>query len=622
MKEQPSSGFLASVRRFFKSHPSIGMAVTACIAVLALVAALAVNVPVETPQEETAKPTTPTIPQGEVTHAPGTVEAKLSALRKLVFADKNIDDALKQSMGYANKTAPFAVFFSVSDGKTKARVVSGVGQSMAEAWLAAESALSALGQREEYRVVWIKADVVNHMEQVAAEDLPKHIEPCRENGFTYGIAMDDGFEMALLEAEISAAEIIDYETDTLNLPNANIYLANADRKGISMLSDNLLLFTTKGYFCDGTDTAYPLATDRVFQGQRTPEDVDKEDALSFVESSVDFLLDNMEDNGQFLYGYYPANNRRQSGYNLMRHSEAIWALCLKQAQSKTASLQLSIDKAIAHLESQVQVKDNRAFVCQTEANEIHLGGNAMAVVALTAYADVFETERYDKLIEQLADGILYMQQEDGGFCHLWNAADLTEKADSYSGYYDGQATFALARAYTRTKEVKYMVGMRKAADWMIANNYGERNDQWVTYAMNELTLHLPHEEYFKLGLQPVIEGLSALKNVSASAPYYFELLTTSYEMRLRLEEKNLFPTLQQQVDKAALAEAIKERAKRTLVGRFVPETAMYMEYPARVMHQFYKREDRFRIRLDDLQQSICGYTAYAQLCDQWNSTKG
>ena len=88
---------------------------------------------------------------------------------------------------------------------------------------------------------------------------------------------------------------------------------------------------------------------------------------------------------------------------------------------------------------------------ERKSDETKLGGNAIAIVTLSTYAAVFDSDRYDKLIAALANSVLDTQEEDGSYYHVLSFPDFQRKERDRIVYYDGEATFALARAYSITK---------------------------------------------------------------------------------------------------------------------------------------------------------------------------
>ena len=56
-----------------------------------------------------------------------------------------------------------------------------------------------------------------------------------------------------------------------------------------------------------------------------------------------------------------------------------------------------------------------------------------------------------------------------------------------------------------------------------------------------------------------------------------------------------------------LIDAIFYRANIQLDGVFYPEISMYFENPKRITNAFYVRNEKFRIRIDDIQHNINVY---------------
>lgn len=611
---------MTTIRRWMREKPRQAVAAASAVALVALSAGALLSAPKQTDVPPPAD--TPQTSETDIFHAPGSLDAKLAALKKAAISDSKINETLKKNMGYQSEQAPYVVFFSATAGKDRAMVVSGTGKTVEAAWKAAEEALQSYVKTQDKRMRWVRADVVTHVEMVSSASLAETLADYREGYFRQGIAFDGAFKHALLEAELNAASVIDYEEHSVSLQNANIYLANAGREGVSVMPNTVLLFTTAGYFCDENDDVVTLSTEGSSYGRREVEAVDKDMAIDLVTGGERYLVSALRNGGRFFYGYLPASNRKLVNYNMVRHCGTIWSLCQAQQLTGDDTLQLSIDQAIEYMKAFIATKDSAAYVLSDEKDEISLGANALAILALTEYGQAFDTKEYDDLVTQLAAGILSMQNSSTGqFTHVLNS-DYTVKKAFSTVYYDGEATFALVRAYARTKEERFLDGAKKAADWMVEEKYEQHGDHWVAYAMNELTKYAPDEAYFTLGLKNAQENMEAIRRRQTTSPTSLELLMATFEMVDRIETGKIKVGYLSSFNEKVLFKAIGERAQIMLDGYFYPETAMYMVYPQRVAYTFFVRQDRFRVRIDDVQHNMGAYYAFIRNYEKWQKAAG
>ena len=161
-------------------------------------------------------------------------------------------------------------------------------------------------------------------------------------------------------------------------------------------------------------------------------------------------------------------------------------------------------------------------------------------MTLSTYAAVFDSDRYDKLIAALANSVLDMQEEDGSYYHVLSFPDFQRKERDRIVYYDGEATFALARAYSITKDSRYLEAAEKALDYFIKNDYTRFCDHWIAYAVNEVTIHDPKERYLNFGLKNANDNLNKIFNQDTTFHTFLELLMAAFSLYERIKEKNIF----------------------------------------------------------------------------------
>ncbi|WP_223155588.1 BapA/Bap/LapF family prefix-like domain-containing protein [Acinetobacter baumannii] len=128
---------------------------------------------------------------------------------------------------------------------------------------------------------------------------------------------------------------------------------------------------------------------------------------------------------------------------------------------------------------------------------------------------------------------------------------------------------------------------------------------------NELTKICPEEKYFIFGLNNYLKHFIFIRNRKTTYATLLEMLMAAYKMVNRLKEQG-HNALFEQAYMSELKKLIMFRAEFQTTGFFYPEIAMYMARPDKILHAFYVRHDRFRVRIDDQEHNLSGYIAYVK----------
>src|SRR5690606_25015885 len=110
--------------------------------------------------------------------------------------------------------------------------------------------------------------------------------------------------------------------------------------------------------------------------------------------------------------------------NTLRHASTTYAMVEAWEVTRDAPLKAAIDRSLRRLCGALiqtcRLPDGTEAACLVDVgNEVKLGGNAVAILALSKYAAVTGTKAHHPTMEKLALGIRYMQdQETGAFSHV------------------------------------------------------------------------------------------------------------------------------------------------------------------------------------------------------------
>jgi len=498
-----------------------------------------------------------------------------------------------------------AVFISVCDKAQRARVFTGTGSTPEAAWNAANTAAETAVKRQKLQPVWVKADAVYLSEQIPMADLAQILSESTFGSFRYGAAFDSKFEVALLEAELNSAGIYDYEAGCVNEKALEAYTKEIGRTSVKSLPDTVTVFQCAGWICDEDGTVTMLNTD----GRRRSAGVEAEQAKQLALWGTDYLAKQLTKDGTFPSAYAPMDGTAQDAADMQHQAAAIYAMLRGYCLYPDSALAEKIDLAVETLKKQITVTDDLAFV--RSGDQLPLGADGMAILALTEYDTVFQKQTHRELCLQLGNGMLSRMDGEGCFTHVLNSA-LQPQTDFVSVTYDGLAVYALCRLYDVTGEASWLDTAKTAADRFIAEGYAFYQDPWVTGSVSELTRHTDKVEYEAFVLQCAANLMDS--SAQRNSANQVTLLQLVYAMNAydRMLSRGITVS---GFDTGAFLTAIRNRSAATLNSCFLPEFAMYMPQPETVLGSYMTRSAQFDIHTEDVVMGILAYDQYRSSYD-------
>ncbi|MFX8859663.1 BapA prefix-like domain-containing protein [Acinetobacter baumannii] len=341
----------------------------------------------------------------------------------------------------------------------------------------------------------------------------------------------------------------------------------------------------------------------------------KQHFRDLIEKNAAFLHSQIQENGKFIYGYFPAYDRDIRNYNTVRHCTSLYALLETFEVQDKPEYWPKIVAAIQYaLTTFYKEKDPiTAFMIDGKEGEleIKLGANAAAILMLTKYQEITGKDDYLKYAEKLAHAILELVDPDGLTTHVLNYPNYDLKEKFRIIYYDGEAALALLRLYQINQDKRLLDTVKLMFENFIHKRYEKYHDHWLSYCTNELTKICPEEKYFIFGLNNYLKHFIFIRNRKTTYATLLEMLMAAYKMVNRLKEQG-HNALFEQAYMSELKKLIIFRAEFQTTGFFYPEIAMYMARPDKILHAFYIRHDRFRVRIDDQEHNLSGYIAYVK----------
>lgn len=523
-------------------------------------------------------------------------------------------------------TGTVRLALSISDHRHRAEVQFFQGSSFNQAWQPLAETLAATPV-----VSWVRIEAIQAIQKITLSQLQQQLKAMpRMNYWRQGISFDGEFQTALLEMEINghgffkpgsshkigktpSASWIDFDA-------IQRYLHRRNKSEISQLNQvtHVWTFLTAGIFFDG-EQIRPLNRKAAVRGIRQLTSLNQ-DLKTTIAAGEQFLQRQIKEDGQFIYGYYPAQQKILSSYNTVRHFSSIYALLeaidFTKDHKALSATKRALQWGIEHLTT---VEQGARFVVEQRRNatpELKLGAQAMLILALCKYQEVTHEATFSPVMQETYRGVTRFLQPSGQFNHVLNP-DLTVKEAFRIIYYEGEITFALTRFYQLTHDDEVAQLVQKTLDFMVAHHYGKYHDHWLAYAINEALQIFPtNRAYMQMGLQNVFDHLNFIAQRDTAYPTLLELLNAAVKMTDVIKQTGNDDLLEP-YDLARLHQVWRYRAGyELLTGSFQPELAMYFYYPEKFIGGFFARHDRFRTRIDDCEHFLSGLINYYDYANQ------
>ena len=251
-----------------------------------------------------------------------------------------------------------------------------------------------------------------------------------------------------------------------------------------------------------------------------------------------------------------------------------------------------------------------------EDGSVKLGGNGLAIIALSKYTELTGDRKYLPYMIELSRWIKLAQNDSGEF-FIHKAFYPSGKVDNFkSGYYPGEAILGLLRLYRLTSDESLLDTAEKNALYLI--NIRDKDvppeklnhDHWLLYALNELYRERKKDIYLKHAF--LIS--SVIIEAQNRTPEYPDWLGSFYKpprstpTATRIE--GLYAACQlardfgTDEDVSKILEAMKLGISFQLQTQVRPENAIYLKDPHFSTGGFRRSLTSFEIRIDYVQHNI------------------
>jgi small neutral amino acid transporter SnatA (MarC family) len=195
-------------------------------------------------------------------------------------------------------------------------------------------------------------------------------------------------------------------------------------------------------------------------------------------AAANWLIDNQNPDGTWLYEYDRATDATSGEYNVVRHAGVLSSLYQAGARDIDGAIE-SADRGLAWALENVVERDDWAAV--TSGSRIQAGTNALLLAALVERRLATGEPTYDPFMEQLGGFLRSQVEPSGALLAYYDIGPDRARPDTYSIYYTGEAYWALGRLHL----VDPTAGWGDTADLIgnyIATSRDDEEDVWPPLA--------------------------------------------------------------------------------------------------------------------------------------------
>jgi hypothetical protein len=232
------------------------------------------------------------------------------------------------------------------------------------------------------------------------------------------------------------------------------------------------------------------------QKKVTPDTLDAATVRTAIVDAARFLARGVGADGRYRYIVDAPTNKNLPGYDWPRHAGATYFLAQAAALTHEPLLVEACAKAAGLLRGDALLKCGN-MRCVGSEHTVDVGSSALGLLAMTEVVRTQLDLGYTGMVKELARFLRSQQRPDGEFMHLYDR-DAKRPVDRQFLYYSGEATLALARAYSITHDPADLAAASRGLAHLVGpawSFFGDRyyfgEEHWTCQAVADLWAAAP-----------------------------------------------------------------------------------------------------------------------------------
>lgn len=221
-------------------------------------------------------------------------------------------------------------------------------------------------------------------------------------------------------------------------------------------------------------------------------DTSKQTLQTAAALAAGWMAENMNEDGRYVYLYYPETDEIPNDYNEVRHAGVTMSLYQAAGRLQDPAALETADRALVWMQENTEHRHGWAALAQN--GRAKLGASALMLVALSERRLALGDPQHDELMKDLGAFIASMQRKDGGFRVAYDINTDEPDLVGTSRYYPGEALWALALLHEAFPDegwdeyawnaLEFITELRDEVEDV---PFPPLPDQWASYGLGEMS---------------------------------------------------------------------------------------------------------------------------------------
>jgi hypothetical protein len=214
-----------------------------------------------------------------------------------------------------------------------------------------------------------------------------------------------------------------------------------------------------------------------------------------IDEALGWIIDNLGDDGRYLYGYDLEDDRVSPSYNSARHAGVTMSLYQAYEALGDPAILRAGDRGLSYMLDRITTHDDWAAWSEPGA-DLPVGANGLLLAGLALRRRATGEPRHDELMGGVARFLVQQQEPSGAIRSYWDRAAEAPVPNVYGPFATGEAAWALVLTGVQLpgegwleaglRTVDYIAAERDRAEGYLAR----LPDHWAAYALGDVPFEM------------------------------------------------------------------------------------------------------------------------------------